>query len=440
MTGPGSTTPVQVVDLPNAAALQTGCCSDSVFAIQSASAPASAPVVTGVSPSSGPAGTAVTITGAHFSGVTAVSFGTQPASFTMRSDTQISATAPAGSGTVDVTVTTAAGTSPISAADRFTYSQAAAPAVIPAPVSVQSSTAAALAGEVNPEGNSTSAHFEYGLDPRYRLSGGAVVYDQSTPTQALGAGFAADAVSAAISGLVPNALYHVRLVASNAAGTTLGPDQTFTTLPAPAPPPPVLGQSENFTPTGTVFVLEHGQFVKLTQALQLPTGTVVDARRGSVSLVAAGGGGSASDARLQKRKKPASSTGTFGGAVFKVTQTASGPDRGLTTLTLLEGGSSRVPSYASCTARGARDRAHAALSRRILQTLRSRASGRFRTRGRYAAGTVRGTQWTTTDRCDGTLIAVQEHTVLVTDFVKHMTVAVHAGHSYLARAPRTRRG
>jgi hypothetical protein len=40
------------------------------------------------------------------------------------------------------------------------------------------------------------------------------------------------------------------------------------------------------------------------------------------------------------------------------------------------------------------------------------------------------------DRCDGTLIAVQVHAVQVTDIVKHKTVLVRAGHSYLVRAPR----
>jgi hypothetical protein len=68
-----------------------------------------------------------------------------------------------------------------------------------------------------------------------------------------------------------------------------------------------------------------------------------------------------------------------------------------------------------------------------LQTLRARASGRFRTRGRYAAGTVRGTAWTTTDRCDGTLIAVQLHSVFVQDLVKHITKLISKGHSYLAK-------
>ena len=61
-------------------------------------------------------------------------------------------------------------------------------------------------------------------------------------------------------------------------------------------------------------------------------------------------------------------------------------------------------------------------------------SGRFRTRGRYSAGTVRGTIWDTIDRCDGTLTIVHRGTVDVTDFRTRKTVAVHAGHQFLASA------
>ena len=85
---------------------------------------ASAPTVTSISPGSGPTagGTGVTITGTSFTGVTAVKFGgTAASSFTFNSGTSISATSPAGTGTVDVTVTTPGGTSATSAADQFTY-------------------------------------------------------------------------------------------------------------------------------------------------------------------------------------------------------------------------------------------------------------------------------------------------------------------------------
>lgn len=86
--------------------------------------PVPVPAVTGVVPSSGSAtgGASVTITGNNFTGATAVSFGTVAAtSFTVNSSTSITAIAPAGSGTVDVKVTTAGGISATSAADQFTY-------------------------------------------------------------------------------------------------------------------------------------------------------------------------------------------------------------------------------------------------------------------------------------------------------------------------------
>jgi hypothetical protein len=146
-----------------------------------------------------------------------------------------------------------------------------------------------------------------------------VNYDQSTPAQPLPADSVPHTVLASVSGLVPNALYHVRLVAKNATGTTFGPDQTFTTPPGPKPLPPVLGRSVNAKPvTGKVFVLVGTKLVPLTEASSLPSGTVVDARQGSLQLTAA-------TARGHKRE-----TGTFGGAIFKVTQVRAGASRGMT--------------------------------------------------------------------------------------------------------------
>jgi sugar lactone lactonase YvrE len=83
------------------------------------------PAVTSLDPTSGPiaGGTSVVITGTNLAGATAVSFGGTPASgFTIKSNTQITATAPAEpAGTVDVTVSTAAGTSSSNAGDQYTY-------------------------------------------------------------------------------------------------------------------------------------------------------------------------------------------------------------------------------------------------------------------------------------------------------------------------------
>ncbi len=329
------------------------------------------------------------------------------------------------------------------AADSAAVDSAPSPVVTDTPV-VKSSSAVVLTGSANPDGLPTTGHWIYGLDASQRGPGfSGNVFDQSTPSQTIGSDFSNHTISFPLSGLMPNSIYHVEFVASNSAGTTTGPDRTFTTpkLPVSNTTPPPLGK-ENFTPSGTVFILVNGKFVKLTQTLQLPSGTVVDAVHGSLTLVSSSAGSApASDAKAKKGKKvkkPKTFTGTFGGAVFKVTQTTRGANKGLTTLTLMDGAYKGAPSYASCKAKGAAD-AHAALSSRALQTLRSRSSGRYTTRGRYAAGTVRGTAWTTTDRCDGTLIAVQQHSVDVTDLVKHKTILVKAGHHYLAKAPSPRK-
>jgi len=83
-----------------------------------------APAVTGITPNSGPTagGTAVTIAGTGFNCVTGVSFGGVPATgVTTVSPTQVTATSPAGTGAVNVTVTNCNGTSPTSTFDTFTY-------------------------------------------------------------------------------------------------------------------------------------------------------------------------------------------------------------------------------------------------------------------------------------------------------------------------------
>jgi hypothetical protein len=84
-----------------------------------------APSLTGVSPSQGPVsgGTTVTLTGANFSGATAVRFGgVAAASFTVNSATQITAvTPPRAAGAAAVTVTTPNGTSNPNDPNAFFY-------------------------------------------------------------------------------------------------------------------------------------------------------------------------------------------------------------------------------------------------------------------------------------------------------------------------------
>jgi hypothetical protein len=88
--------------------------------------PSDVPAVTAIAPSSGQpsGGTQVNVTGTGFTGATGVNFGTTPAaSFSVQSDTQLTAVSPADSGTVDITVVTPAGASAAAPSDRFTYGQ-----------------------------------------------------------------------------------------------------------------------------------------------------------------------------------------------------------------------------------------------------------------------------------------------------------------------------
>jgi hypothetical protein len=314
----------------------------------------------------------------------------------------------------------------------------------------ESDFTAEFSATVNPDRLATQARYEYGLDSRYS-GGGPVTYDQSTPVQNLALGSTPQNFAASVIGLVPNALYHVRLVATSSAGTVVSADQMFMTALAAAPPPPTLGQTANLTPTsGIVLVkLPAGKspyslarpaltplpskglgFIPITQARQVPIGSEIDSLRGTLDLVVSNG------------KPHHTQKAHLRGAIYTVTQTTTGRHKGLTTFTLKENAFTGAPTYSSCTSK--KNSAHAAalpastnpkLSSSILQTLRATDNhGQFSTRGRYSTATVRGTDWGVKDRCDGTLTLVHRGTVDVLDFATRKTIAVHAGHSFLAAA------
>ena len=139
--------------------------------------------------------------------------------------------------------------------------------------------------------------------------------------------------------------------------------------------------------SGTVRVQPVGtrRFSTLTRRVALPVGSTVDTSKGKVKLVTADVG----RARTQ--------SGSFSGGAFFFTQDRSG----LTTLALARG---RTASRA-CGAGTRRTASAAALGSGVLRLLHGTAHGKFRTIGRYAAATVRGTAWTTTDGCGGTIIS-----------------------------------
>ena len=193
-----------------------------------------------------------------------------------------------------------------------------------------------------------------------------------------------------VTGLVPNALYHVRLVATNSAGTTFGQDVTFTTAMAPAPGAPTLGKTFNIKPiSGLVLIDINGHLVPLTELTQLPPGVAIDTLHGTLELITStgGGGGGAHDAAVKTQH------GEFSGAVFRLSQQTGGAGKGLVTIMLALSAFKGAPSQSICKSHGTAADATAASSRTI-QLLHASAHGKFRTSGRYSAATVLGTIWT----------------------------------------------
>jgi hypothetical protein len=88
-----------------------------------------APTVSGFSPTSGPAGTSVTVSGTGFTGATSVAFNGVPAQFSVPSDTQITATVPAAATSGAISVTGPGGTGTSAASFTVTTPPSAAPTI-----------------------------------------------------------------------------------------------------------------------------------------------------------------------------------------------------------------------------------------------------------------------------------------------------------------------
>jgi streptogramin lyase len=314
-----------------------------------------------------------------------------------------------------------------------TFTTAPAPLAVTAAAEAVEQGTATLAGMVNPQGASTTYHFDWGS---------TTAYGNQAPTidGAVGSDSTEHSLSQTLTGLTPGATYHYRIVASDCegctSGTTYGSDVTFTTqadsvgtstpavtgspnlraLVSPTVAPPLLGKTAVAGAiSGVVLVRVPGATgpVPLGPSQNIPIGSMIDAQHGVVRLTTA----------VNTAGKLQSATLWHGS--FAVGQR---PGAGMTTFTLPR------PSDCALVAHHARTLVANAARAKAPPTLWAKDNhGQYSTRGQNSVATVRGTYWETTNRCDGTLTTVKQGLVSVRDLHRHRSVLVRAGHSYLAK-------
>ncbi|MBI5825912.1 MAG: IPT/TIG domain-containing protein [Chloroflexi bacterium] len=171
--------------------------------------PVPAPTITSFSPDNGPVGTNVTISGANFSGATDVSFNGTAATFTVDSDTSISASVPAGATTGTISVTTAEGTG--TSVDTFTVT-----VPVPAPA-ITSFTP--TSGPVGTSVTISGANFSGAIDVSFNGAAATFTVDSDT----------------SISASVPAGATTGTISVTTAGGTATSADPFTVTVPVPAP-------------------------------------------------------------------------------------------------------------------------------------------------------------------------------------------------------------
>ncbi len=217
-------------------------------------------------------------------------------------------------------------------------------------------------------------------------------------------------------------------------------------LPPPPPPPPaglsapVEGKTVNLVPLqGTVTFQLPGsnKNVKLDGATQVPDNSQINADDGFVQVItdSKGAGKGTQSATFwngtfvvgySRSLVPAQSRSSGRKRARRKRRTK----RPITELRLKRYCPGRSRRKARKSA--ALEVTDAAKRRRKRRGVFGRGKGRFRTRGSYGAGTVRGTYWYTESRCGYTLFEVFSGVVDVRDFVLGRTIRLRKGQAYLA--------
>jgi hypothetical protein len=198
---------------------------------------------------------------------------------------------------------------------------------------------------------------------------------------------------------------------------TLSTDACPPTPGAPLPPaaPPQAGVRGNAEPVrGRVFVKQPGSntFQEIRDARSIPIGSEIDTEKGEVELTTAA------------NTAGATQLGKFRDGKFVMSQT-----RGRQPYTDLTMAGTRLDK---CPRRGTQTNTSASRARRLW----GNARGRFRTRGRYATATIRGTLWMVRDTCTTTTVQAARGTVIARDLTKRKNIRLKAPKKYTARARR----
>ena len=216
----------------------------------------------------------------------------------------------------------------------------------------------------------------------------------------------------------PNETFTVEL--SGAVNATITrPVITVTIVNDDVPPPPEPGEV-NVLPAGgggqCVAVQGGGGCQALVAGTQLPIDDVlyINPRTSRVTIQSTAG------------------VGQFYGGKFDVKEIDGGGPKPILVMRLVGGNFKQKCGAANRTTSGLNTQAKKTPVRRLW----GKGKGRFRTRGRYSSGTVRGTNWVTTDYCDGTNTRVVAGIVRVYDLVRKKFILLKAGEQYFANAGR----
>jgi hypothetical protein len=321
-------------------------------------------------------------------------------------------------------------------ANAHSYDPGGAPKIDSRSVANVIDSGAMLRADVDPNADDDWWKRDFFNTSYFFQVGPTAAYGVTTATGSLGWWQDKTTVSVPVTGLTPGTTYNYRAVASNGAGTTYGANKTFKTSgKAPssgAGKPTSSGKGSNdgiaevegepelghsvaaAVSKGTVRVRVQGsdEFREITPGEAIPLNSTFDTTSGTVLLEAAGSDGK-------------SYTGAFHGGQFTVHQSS----KGATTLEM-EGG-----DFSACgTSRIGR--ATASSAHPMLRKLWGKDhGGRFKTSSRGSVATVRGTEWLTVDRCDGTLTRVTKGKVLVRERGTGRSKLLHKGESFFAHAP-----